>query len=153
MISLFQAIFLFTEKSLVYICMTLVFIAGTIYQLSLEVQMILSCAFSFRYCILSAVSFSFIVLLNLRTAIYQTKSLIEQKTLSLNSSATIFVFDGCNIHYAKWLNHSNVTDVAGIQNFNFPSFNQILDFATRFPNKSDQSNSFNVLFLTFFHTS
>lgn len=61
-----------------------------------------------------------------------------------------------NVHHAKWLNHSTITDVKGIQSLNFSiaqSLIQIVNFPTRFPNNSDQQVSSLDLFLISTHGS
>lgn len=48
------------------------------------------------------------------------------------------------MHHNIYLKHSNVTDIAGIQTYNFSfaqSLIQIMDFPTHFPNKSEQQSS------------
>lgn len=47
----------------------------------------------------------------------------------------IFVFVECYVHPAKWLKHTNITDVTGFQTFNFStvqSLTQIVNFLLAF---------------------
>lgn len=118
--SLFEAIFLFVETILAYICMTLVIIFGKIFHLQgnclLSHQMILSSAFNFRYWTLLDISFYY------RPPSSQDirQSFWKYRNVSFSRSTLIceyFVLGDFNAQNAKWLKHSNVTDVVGIHIF------------------------------------
>lgn len=77
--------------------------------------------------------FSFNTCLLFRTVACQTKYLTVEKwfSLSLHSSANIFVSGNFNSHHVKQFHHSNTADATGIHGFNFyvaHSFCQTVDF-------------------------
>ena len=73
------------------------------------------------------------------------------KALTSYPNANIFVFGDFNIHHQVWLKISKGIDASGIYTYNFAlshSLHQIIEFPTRFPDRSDQSPSLIDLFLS-----
>jgi len=73
------------------------------------------------------------------------------KALVAHPSANIFIFGDFNIHHSEWLPFSGPTSEAAINTFNFAisqSLTQLVDFPTRFPDRSDHNPSLLDLFLS-----
>lgn len=112
------SMFFFVKKILGCIYITLMFTFETPpywqEKCFLSLQMILLCAFGFRYCSQSAISLSFIAILLHRTvSLFLTIWNPFSPIICAN-----YLFDDFNIHHFKWINHPNVTDIVCIQTFN-----------------------------------
>lgn len=140
--SLFQDIFQrYLEKILAYICISMVCIPEKILQWqgdwSLRPQIILWCAFNFHYCTISELFFLYRSIPSQDCNILDKISHNTEMSLALlppsrSLSPFIFVLRDFNVHLINWLNHSNLTNVAGIQNSNSPVLNERVDFPTWF---------------------
>lgn len=108
----------------------------------------------FRVSLLNSISYLFFLY---RSPSSQSCSVINavsdciDRALISQPSANIFVFGDFNVHHSDWLSFSGPTRPAGVEAYNFSisqSLTQMVDFATRFPDRDDQRPSTLDLFLS-----
>ena len=108
----------------------------------------------FRPALLHSVSYSFFLYQSpsssLCTIFYSISSNIDE-VLSINPSATVFVFGDFNVHHKDWLTYSGGTDRPGELCYNFSISNdltQIVNFPTRIPDCDSHSPALLDFFLS-----
>ena len=85
------------------------------------------------------------------STVFDSVSSNIDEVLSINPSATVFVFGYFNIHHKDWLTYSGGTDRTGELCYNFCISNdltQIVSFPTRIPDCDSHSPALLDLFLS-----